>query len=248
MKIFVIEDESRAANRIIRLLTELLPDSVIAGQAESIAESLDFLNDNSPDLIVSDIQLADGMSFEIFKSHPISCPIIFTTAYDQFAIQAFETNGIDYLLKPIEKERLNQALQKLEQFKQKIDIDELIAMASRISKPSFKSRFMIKVGDKIKSIPVTDISLFYSLDKGTFIHTAEHRNYVIDQSLEDLKSLIDPIQFFRISRKYIVSIDCEMEIFAHSNSRIRLKIKDFDDQEVVVARERVKEFKAWLDR
>jgi len=248
MRVIVIEDESRAANRIIRLLNELMPEATVVGQAESIPESLEFLRNNTVDLIISDIQLADGLSFEIYKDYVPDCPIIFTTAYDQYAIKAFETNGIDYLLKPIEKERFKKALDKLEKLKPNVDLQSLIALAGGRENKSYKSRFMIKVGEKIKSIPTEEIALFYSLDKGTFLHTRENRNYVLDQSLEQLQSLVDPDQFFRISRKYLVALDASMDIIAHSNSRLKLKIQGFDDENIIVARERVKEFKMWLDR
>jgi len=230
------------------LLKEIMPEAKVVAQPESIAESLAFLKNNNPDLIISDIQLADGLSFEIYKEHSPECPIIFTTAYDQYAIKAFETNGIDYLLKPIEKVRLEQALTKMEKLKPTLDLQQLIAIASNVQSKIYKARFMIKVGEKIKSIPVEDIALFYSLAKGTFLHTKEHRNYVLDQSLEQVYTLINPDHFFRISRKYIIAMDASMEIIAHSNSRLKLKITGFDDEDVVVARERVKDFKAWLDR
>lgn len=248
MKVVIIEDESRAANRIIRLLSDLAPEAVVVAQPESIEESLNFLRNNKVDLIISDIQLADGLSFEIYKNYTPECPIIFTTAYDQYAIKAFETNGIDYLLKPIEKERLQQALNKLEKLKPNIDLSTLIALASNKEQKAYKSRFMIKVGEKIKSIPVEEVALFYSMDKGTFLHTRENRNYVLDQSLEQVEDLVDPKDFFRISRKYIIALQAPMDIIAHTNSRLKLKVKGFDDENVVVARERVKEFKGWLDR
>jgi DNA-binding LytR/AlgR family response regulator len=248
MKVVIIEDENRAANRIERLLNEVFPEANILCKLESIRESLVFLNENSCDLIISDIQLADGLSFDIYKQVEIGCPIIFTTAYDQYAIEAFETNGVDYLLKPIEKYRLQKAIEKVKKLQPKVDVEQLMSLFEKKSSSSYKSRFMIRVGDKIKSIPVEDISLFYSFEKGTFLHTRENRNYLLDQSLDALHPSLNPDAFFRISRKYIVCIDAVNEIIAHTNSRLKLKIKGFEDDDIIVARERVKQFKSWLDQ
>lgn len=248
MKILIIEDENRAANRVERLLLEIDPGFEIVGKLESIAESISWLTNQTPDLIISDIQLADGLSFEIYSQIDCKCPIIFTTAYDRYAIDAFETNGIDYLLKPIEKERLGQALNKLEKLKPSISLDQLLKLTTANAGKAFKERFMIKVGDKIRTIPVTDISAFYSLDKGTYLHTVSNRNYVLEFSLEQVMEMLDPKKYFRINRKHIVSINCIDEIIAHTNSRLKLKIKDFENEDIIVAREKVKDFKLWLDQ
>ena len=248
MKILIIEDETRAANRIIRLLKEIQNDVEITAVIETVKEAILYLSDNKPDLIISDIQLADGLSFEIYKEITPTCPIIFTTAYDQFAIKAFETNGIDYLLKPIEKERLEKALNKIEGLKPTIDLNQLLALANDAKPSNYKSRFMIKVGDKIKTISTNDISVFYSMDKGTFLHTKSNRNYVLEYSLEHLQNKIDPSVFFKINRKYIISIDAPTEIIAHTNSRLKIKIEGFENESIIVAREKVKEFKKWLDQ
>ncbi len=248
MNVLIIEDEVRAANRLERLIMALRPETTIVGKLETVAEALDFLANNQPDLILSDIQLADGLSFEIYENQTVDCPIIFTTAYDQYAINAFETNGIDYLLKPVEDERLQKALEKYDQLNKGIDLNTLLKLAKSQEKPAYKSRFMIKVGDKIKSIAVDEITVFFSLAKGTYLHTSNNRNYVVEHSLEKVEVLLDPNRFFRVNRKFIVAIDAPSEIIAHSNSRLKLKIDGFDQDEVIVAREKVKEFKQWLDR
>ncbi len=257
MKILIIEDETRAANRIKRLLAEIKPDIEIIGVLESVTDGVEFLKSHSPELIISDIQLADGLSFEIFKSQAPKCPIIFTTAYDQYAIQAFDTNGIDYLLKPIEKSRLEQALDKLDKLSNvnienepsKFNFEQLIKLSlkSRDTR-TYKSRFMIKVGEKIKSIPISDITVFYSLEKGTFIHTVDNRNYNLDYSLEQIVEMLNPTDFFKINRKYIVNLHAAKDIIVHSNSRLKLVIKGFESESLIVAREKVTAFKMWLDQ
>ena len=248
MKILIIEDENRAANRVERLLLEINSSFEIVGKLESIAESVSWLASQTPDLIISDIQLADGLSFDIYKQVDCKCPIIFTTAYDRYAIDAFDTNGIDYLLKPIEKERLEQALNKLEKLKPSISLDQLLKLTAANTGKAFKERFMIKVGDKIRTIPVSEVSAFYSMEKGTYLHTTSNRNYVLEFSLEQVMDMLDPKKYFRINRKYIVSIDCINEIIAHTNSRLKLKINDFENEDIIVAREKVKDFKNWLDQ
>lgn len=249
MKILIIEDEARAAKRLEKLLLSLAPNFEIIGHIETVRESITFLNEQMVDLIFSDIQLADGLSFEIYKKVQVKCPIIFTTAYDQYAIEAFETNGIDYLLKPIDENRLKKAIQKFEQLQSTstptVDINNLLSQFSKASKP-YKSRFMIKVGEKIKSIPTSDINAFYSEQKGTYLLTNKGRNYVVDQSLEEISKLLDPSTYFKISRKIIVNINAIDEIIAHTNSRLKLKIPFLEMDEIIVAREKVNDFKLWI--
>jgi DNA-binding LytR/AlgR family response regulator len=199
-------------------------------------------------LIFSDIQLADGLSFEIYKQVPVSCPIIFTTAYDHYAIEAFQTNGIDYLLKPIEEERLLKAIEKVRHFSPGVVLKKLLEMSSPVAEKSWKSRFMVKVGDKIKSVPVEEILVFFSQEKASFIRTSDAHTYCIDYALDQLEPMLDPEKYFRINRKYIVSISACTNILAWTNSRLRLKIDGIDDSDIIVARERVMEFKNWLDR
>jgi DNA-binding LytR/AlgR family response regulator len=249
MNVIILEDESRAAHHLERLITKVFPDMKIVAKFETVRDAVKFLNAN-PDisLIFSDVQLADGLSFEIFRQASVKCPIIFTTAYDHYAIEAFKTNGIDYLLKPIEEERLRKAIEKVKQFSPTVALEKLLSIANTSSGKSYKSRFMVKVGDKIKSIAIEEILAFYSLEKATFIQTTANRSYCIDYSLDQLETLLDPEICFKINRKYIVSIKACSNILAWSNSRLRLKIDGINDQEIIVARERVQEFKNWLDR
>jgi DNA-binding LytR/AlgR family response regulator len=249
MKIIILEDEAHAANHLERLITKIAPDMKIVARLESVRDAVSFLNDHTDiDLIFSDIQLADGLSFELFRQVPVKCPIIFTTAYDHYAIEAFKTNGIDYLLKPIAEERLLQAIGKVKQFTPALALEKILALANSSTNRIYKSRFMVKVGDKIKSIPIDEILAFYSLEKSTFIHTTASRTYCIDYALDQLEALLDPNICFKINRRYIVSIKACTNILAWTNSRLRLKIEGIDDQDIIVARERVQDFKNWLDR
>jgi DNA-binding LytR/AlgR family response regulator len=221
----------------------------VVAKLESVRDAVPFLKENTDiALVFSDVQLADGLSFEIFNIVTIKCPIIFTTAYDHYAIEAFKTNGIDYLLKPVEEERLRKAIEKTKLFAPSLALEKLLAFSNTVTTQTYKSRFMVKVGDKIKSIPIEEILAFYSLEKGTYIHTTANRNYCIDYTIDQIESLLDPGACFRINRKYIVSIQACTNILAWTNSRLRLKIEGIADDDIIVARERVQEFKAWLDR
>jgi len=249
MKVLIIEDEKRAANHLERLLNQVSPDVEVLHRLESVRDAVLFLSARPKiDLIFSDIQLADGLSFEIYKQVEVGCPIIFTTAYDQYAIEAFKTNGIDYLLKPVEEDRLKQAIDKARQFVPGLQLEKLMAMQQPADEKSYKSRFMVKVGDKIRTVPVEEIQVFYSQDKATFILTNDKRNYCIDYPLDQLEQLVNPQSFFRINRKYIVGIDACTDMLAWSNSRLRLKVDGLDEPDLIVARERVADFKDWLDR
>ncbi|MEN8203940.1 MAG: LytTR family DNA-binding domain-containing protein [Bacteroidota bacterium] len=249
MNILILEDENRAAHHLQRLLQEVAPEMEVLAIRETVRESVDYLKSNPQlSLIFSDIQLADGLCFDIFRQVDVACPIIFTTAYDTYAIEAFNTNGIDYLLKPIEEDRLKQAIHKARQFTTQIDLGKLVELSNLLPKKQTKSRFMVKVGEKIRSIAVEEIKVFYSFEKATYLHTQTNRDYIIDYSLDELQHLLDDAHFFRINRKYIVSLAACSHIYAWSNSRLKLDIEGIDDQKIVVAREKVQEFKLWLDR
>jgi DNA-binding LytR/AlgR family response regulator len=249
MNVIILEDESRAANHLERLLLKVAPEMRIVAKIESVRDAIPFL-DTHPgiELIFSDVQLADGLSFGIFEKVTVKCPIIFTTAYDHYAIDAFKTNGIDYLLKPVEEERLKKAIEKSKQFSNSNTSDKLLAISNSTVTKTYKSRFMVKVGDKIKSIPIEEILAFYSLGKATYIHTASNRDYCIEYSIDQLEALLDVNLCFRINRKYIVSIQACSNILVWTNSRLRLKIEGINDDEIIVSRERVQDFKNWLDR
>jgi DNA-binding LytR/AlgR family response regulator len=248
MKAIILEDENRAVNHLKRLVGVVAPDIEISGTFETVREAIAFLEqDPAVELIFSDVQLADGISFEIFSTIPIECPIIFTTAYDTYAIEAFNANGIDYLLKPIEEERLRKAIEKVRHFTSNLALESLLNQRRDPDKLRSKSRFMVKVGEKIRTIMVEDILAFHSFEKVTYLHTSTHRDYIIDYSLDELENMLDLSMFFRINRRYIVSIAACSQIIAWSNSRLKIDIDGIDDQKIVVARERVQAFKNWLD-
>lgn len=249
MNVIILEDESRAANYLERLIQKVAPEMKVIAKLETVRDAVPFLTSHMEiDLIFSDVQLADGLSFEIFSQVQVKCPIIFTTAYDHYAIEAFKTNGIDYLLKPVEEERLKQAITKVNMLTPVVLMEKLLSFTHAGNVKTYKSRFMVKVGDKIKSIPIEEILAFYSLEKATYIHTSINRDYCIDYSVDQLESLLDPRICFRINRKYIVTIKACTNILAWTNSRLRLKIDGITDDEIIVARERVQDFKEWLDR
>lgn len=248
MKVIILEDENRAVNHLKRLIERISPEMEVTATLETVREAISFLEQDPPvELIFSDVQLADGISFEIFSSIKVECPIIFTTAYDTYAIEAFNANGIDYLLKPIEEGRLRIAIEKAKHFTSNLALESLLSQRNGPDKLRTKSRFMVKVGEKIRTIMVEDILAFYSFEKVSYLHTNAHRDYIIDYSLDELENMLDQNMFFRINRRYIVSIEACSQIFTWSNSRLKIDIDGIDDQKIVVARERVQAFKAWLD-
>ncbi len=251
MRILIIEDENRSANRLNKLLLEIDSSVEIVQIIESVKEAVTFFKqDQSVDLVFADIQLSDGLSFEIFEQMKIDTPIVFTTAYDQYAIRAFKVNGIDYLLKPIDPKELKESIRKFKSFtikRQPSDLSKLVELLKE-KESDYKTRFMIKIGDRFKSISVTDISAIVSEDKGTYLIDKLGARHLLDGSLEKIYLLIDPSQFFRINRKYIVNIKGIDQIYSWSNSRLKIRIKNHNDQMIIVAREKVAEFKRWLDK
>lgn len=249
MKILIIEDERPAANRLRQLVLDLLPTAEIFGHLDSITSAVKWLETNVfPDLIFCDIQLADGQSFEIFERVKVSSPIIFTTAFDQFAIKAFKLNSVDYLLKPIDPKELAQAIQKFQsqQVRPGIELQQIRELLSPHSN-HYKSRFLVKFGEKIQSVQTEDISIFYSEEKVTFLQTVEGRKYILDYTLDQLEAMLDPRKFFRLNRKYIASFSAIAEIHTYSNSRLKIKLANCSDNDILISREKVGEFKDWLD-
>ena len=249
MKILIIEDERPAANRLRQLVMDLIPGAEIFGHLDSITSAVKWLETNVfPDLIFCDIQLADGQSFEIFESVKVSSPIIFTTAFAQYAIKAFKLNSVDYLLKPIDPKELAQAIQKFQsqQVKPSFDLNQIRDLLSPQSS-NHKSRFLVKFGEKIQSVETVDISIFFSEEKVTFLQTKENRRYILDYTLDQLEGMLDPKKFFRVNRKYIASFSAIAEIHTYSNSRLKIKLANCDDNDILVSREKVGDFKDWLD-
>ncbi|OCB70070.1 DNA-binding response regulator [Flavobacterium piscis] len=254
MTTLIIEDEKPAARLLQRKLEKL--DIAVETMLHSVEESVHwFTNNQHPDLIFLDIQLSDGLSFEIFEKVNIQSAIIFTTAYDEYALKAFKLNSIDYLLKPIDEDDLEIAVTK---FKNRIpkadsgnqnlqlDFEQIRQMLSNPFEKSYKKRFTVKIGQYLKVITTDEIECFFSENKGTYIHTFENRNYLIDSTLEILEQELDMKDFFRVSRKFIVPLTAIKEIQVYTNSRLKVILPSYKEDEVIVSREKVQDFKAWL--
>ncbi len=251
MNVIIIEDEKPSARRLQRMLFEL--DFKAETMLHSVEESVEwFQNNEHPDLIFLDIQLSDGLSFEIFEQVEVKSAIIFTTAYDEYALQAFKLNSIDYLLKPIDEDDLAKAVSKYKERLPKqeavtLDFDDIKKLLVNPIERDYKKRFSIKVGQHLKLVNIDDIECFYSENKGTYLHTSEGRNYLLDTTLEQLENELEPQTFFRINRKFYVNINAIKDMVSYTNSRLQIKLNSYNEQEVIVARERVKDFKAWLE-
>ncbi|SHG22406.1 LytR/AlgR family response regulator transcription factor [Flagellimonas flava] len=251
MNVIIIEDEKPAARRLSRLLSDL--DVGVSTLLHSVEESISWFQSNPhPDLIFLDIQLSDGLSFEIFDIVEVKSAIIFTTAYDEYALQAFKLNSIDYLLKPIDDEDLEKAVKKYRDFKpenQKIsvDFDDIKKLLVNPLEREYKKRFTVKVGQHLKIINAEEVECFYSENKGTYAATVEGRSYLLDTTLEHLEDELSPKKFFRVSRKFYVNINHINDIISYTNSRLQIKLNRFNEQEIIVSRERVKDFKLWLE-
>lgn len=250
----IIEDEKPAARRLARMLEAL--DLPVKTMLHSVHESVEYLlNNDAPDLIFLDIQLSDGLSFEIFDQVSVKSAIIFTTAYDEYALQAFKLNSIDYLLKPIDKEELLNAVEKFrsrfresEIPKTTIDFKDIAKLLGNPIDRGYKRRYTSKVGDHIKLFTTDEICLFFSENKGSYLHLANGRSYLLDTNLEELEKELDPKKFFRISRQAIVNIDAIKDMVSYVNSRIIIKVDNFNNYDLIVSRERVKAFKEWLEQ
>ena len=256
MKIIIIEDEKPAARLLQRKLQKL--DIEVGVMLHSVEEAIDWFTKNEhPDLIFLDIQLSDGLSFEIFEhfstlQQTIKSAVIFTTAYDEYALRAFKLNSIDYLLKPIDEEDLEEAVSKFKarlpkQETLQFDFEQIKKMLSNPFDKTFKKRFTVKIGQHLKVISVEEIECFFSENKGTYIHTFDNRNYLIDSTLEVLEQDLDGANFFRISRKFIIPLKAIKEILVHSNSRLKIILPTYKEDEVVVSREKVSDFKTWIN-
>lgn len=251
MNVIIIEDEKPAARRLSRLLSE--QEIEVATMLHSVEESIAWFRENDhPDLIFLDIQLSDGLSFEIFDAVEVKSAIIFTTAYDEYALQAFKLNSIDYLLKPIDDEELETAVKKYRNFKpenQKISIDfnDIKNLLVNPLEREFKKRFTVKVGQHLKIVNADEVECFYSENKGTYAATSDGRNYLLETTLEQLEDELSPKKFFRVSRKFFVNIDHIKDIISYTNSRLQIKLNRFNEQEIIVSRERVSNFKLWLE-
>lgn len=251
MNVIIIEDEKPAARRLSRLLADL--DVEVSVMLHSVQESIEwFKNNEHPDLIFLDIQLSDGLSFEIFDAVEVNSSIIFTTAYDEYALQAFKLNSVDYILKPIDDEDLEVAVKKYRNLQPKsqkltLDFEDIKKLLVNPIEREYKKRYTVRVGQHLKIINADEVECFYSENKGTYAATIDGRNYLLDTTLEHMETELSPKIFFRVSRKFYVNINHVKDIISYTNSRLQIKLNHFQEQEIIVSRERVRDFKLWLE-
>jgi len=250
MTVLILEDETLAAEKIENYLQEIDPRIVIAGKLKSIESAVEWLSSNEhPDLILSDIRLLDGLSFEIFQKVKVQKPVIFTTAYDQYALRAFEVNSIDYLLKPVDIDKLRSSLEKYKSWSGGVANDFAdIVRQLKAAQPQYKSRFMIKLGQKIIAIPIEKVAYFYSENKLSFIITQDGKKYPTDQPLDELVDVLDPDRFFRANRQFIITFESIAEIHPYFKGRMKIHLTPKTEAEVVISSERTPEFKRWIDK
>ncbi len=251
MQVIIIEDEKPSARRLQRMLANI--DVVAKTMLHSVEEAVNWFQNNlHPDLILLDIQLSDGLSFEIFEQVEVKSAIIFTTAYDEYALKAFKLNSVDYLLKPIDDEELEVAINKfktnqLKPQKLQVDLEQIKKLLINPIEKNYKERFTVKIGQHLKMIAINEIECFYSENKGTYIHTSSKRDYLIEGTLEQLDSMLNPTKFFRVNRTFYVNIESIKDIVSYTNSRLKIVLNSFSKDEIIVSREKVKSFKNWLE-
>jgi two-component system LytT family response regulator len=248
MNILIVEDEKPAATRLVNMLRKVEPEANVLAITDGVESTLNFLDQNAnPDLVFLDIHLADGSAFEIFNHHPMSdMGIIFSTAFDQYAIEAFKVNALYYLLKPIKQDELEKALSRYKEIKDR-DNNYKEIVNKLLTKPVVEKRFLIRMGQSLRLVHQQDIAYFYTSDKITFMMTREGRKYPLDYTLENLEIMIDPTKFFRINRQYIIHIDAIQQMHAHSKARVRIDLLPAAHEEVIVSTEKSPLFKKWLE-
>jgi len=250
MKILIIEDENAAARRLEKLLAEIEPEAVVLQRLDSVEASVLWLQGNpQPDLILLDIHLADGSSFEIFEHVTVTCPIIFTTAYDEFALQAFKVNAVDYLLKPIKTNELSAALDKYKRVFKAVaqDYSALLDTLRKQTGQNYLRRMLIRFGNSIKLVDMADAAYFYTKDKITFlVSRSSGKRFPVDYPLDKLEGMLDPATFFRINRQFIINVAAIKEMHPYSKSRVKVELEPNTDLETIVSTERSAEFKKWL--
>jgi two-component system, LytTR family, response regulator LytT len=260
MKVLIIEDEELAVKKLQKTLASVDSTAQVVGVADSIRSSVSWLQQNpSPDLILMDIELADGQSFEIFDKVDVKSTVIFTTSYDEYALKAFKVNSIDYLLKPIQKEDLQAALEKLKGLKSlygntnastpSLNVDNLVKeLQQKLQPKEYRKRFLVKHAQKLVSVDVEEIAYFYSDGRLNFFKTTDNRKFVVDYTMDDLEDMLDPNQFFRISRAFYVAVNSIDQIHDYFGNRLLLNLKPAVDKEAIVSREKVTDFKKWMGK
>lgn len=254
MKVLIIEDEKPAADKLQRLLADQIDNCEVVGVATSVKSSVSLLQEHEEelDLIFMDIQLTDGLSFEIFKQHEVIVPVIFITAFNQYAIEAFKSNGIDYLLKPLTEEGLAGSLAKWKSLQKNFSKSALpsSAIESLMQQiqggKQYKDRFLVKVGEHIRSVPTKDVDVLYADGRIVYLVTNQQAKYTVDYKMESLEQMLDPKLFFRTNRTFIVHIDAIRDVLVYSNSRLKISVEAKLEEEIIVSRDRVPAFKEWF--
>ncbi|MEM9919443.1 MAG: LytTR family DNA-binding domain-containing protein [Bacteroidota bacterium] len=255
MKVVIIEDEALAAERLIDLIHSYDATIEVVAQLDAVEQAVEWFEQSTPpDLVFMDIQLADGLSFEIFEKTSVACPVIFTTAYNEYALRAFKVNSIDYLLKPVGPQELHQSFEQFKNLQKttpatNIPDPKMIQQVVQMIQKRYKSRFIVKTGHQIISVPVEDIAYFYSEHKMVFLKTLHQKKHLVDYTLEQLEQLLDPDRFFRLNRKYLAAYPAIRSATTFSNSRLKVGLLHATaEEEILVSREKVGLFKAWMDQ
>ncbi len=259
MKILIVEDEDLAVKKLKKTLASVDDSAEVVGETESIKSTVAWLESNAaPDLILMDIELADGQSFEIFNHTEVKSPVIFITSYDEYALKAFKVNSVDYLLKPVQKEDLQAALDKYREMKKlyapekdasAISLDVLVKeLQQKLGSKEYRKRFLVKHGQKLVSVEVDDIAYFFSDGRLNFFKTFDNKKYVVDYTMDELNSMLNPERYFRISRSFYISVDSVAQIHDYFGNRLMLQLKPETEKEAIVSREKVSEFKTWLGK
>lgn len=260
MRLLIIEDEDLAVKKLQKTIAAIDETAEIVGVAQSIKSSVEWLNANpAPDLILMDIELADGQSFEIFERVNVTSPVIFTTSYDEYAVKAFKVNSVDYLLKPIQKDELQHAIDKYRNLKHRysngsapsssINVEQLIKeLQQQLQPKEFRKRFLVKHANKMVSVEVKDIAYFFSDNGLNFFTTFDNKKYLVDYLMDEIETVIDPENYFRVNRSLIVTVDCIDKIEDYFGSRLILKLNPAFDKEALVSREKVADFKKWMGK
>jgi two-component system response regulator LytT len=259
MKIFIVEDEELAVKKLKKTLQTVDESAEVVGEADSIRSSVNWLENNpDPDLILMDIELADGQSFEIFNQTQVKSPVIFITSYDEYALKAFKVNSVDYLLKPVQKEDLEAALDKYRSMKKvyateapkpNMDFEGLVKeLQQKLQLKEYRKRFLVKHAQKLVSVETDEIAYFFSDGRLNFFKTYDNRKFVVDYTMDELAEMLDPDKYYRISRSYFISVNSVEQIHDYFGNRLLLYLKPNAEKEAIVSREKVTEFKKWLGK
>ncbi|MEZ4965970.1 MAG: LytTR family DNA-binding domain-containing protein [Saprospiraceae bacterium] len=251
MRAIIVEDEKHARDNLIKLLQQIDPAIEIQASLDSVHDTVAWLRSNQTDLIFLDIHLADDLSFKIFDQVAVSAPVIFTTAYDQYALRAFKVNSIDYLLKPIDKEELAQSLEKYRQTRrpaQEMNVQQLLQAFQQTGRQNYQQRFLVSRREKIMSVKTEDIAYFEGEDRYVYLVKHDGSRFIVEYKLSDLEDMLDPAVFYRVNRSFIVHFDAIVNIITLSRSRVKVDLKPANPREVIVSAESTRDFKAWLNQ